>query len=147
MLERAVGGNIHNASTIHLEWQDRHVGDAVWLARRYGDSARMVVAAVKPGSHLVLMSPDDFERVKRGSKATGAWSFYLQQKAGWTRLLVRGSGGAVGHVAFDIPHFLMEQKMMRGIRHRAEQTSRDQVNAFVRPGYHGIPESCDLIKK
>src|SRR5215475_6441438 len=61
--ERAAGAHIHNANTIHPAWQDIGVGDTVWLARRYGDSARMLVAAVKPNSHLVLTSPDDFERV------------------------------------------------------------------------------------
>src|SRR6476620_4410566 len=32
----------------------------VWLARRSGEVARQVEAAVEPISHLVLMSPDDF---------------------------------------------------------------------------------------
>ena len=88
LLERAVGAHIHNADTVHLEWQDLRVGDTVWLARRYGEGARQVVAAVKPESHLVLMSPDDFERVQQGGKASGAWAFYLRRKDGWTRLIV-----------------------------------------------------------
>ena len=29
-------------------------------------------------------------------------------------------------------HFVMEQKMMRGIRHRAEQTRRDQTAVYIR---------------
>jgi len=120
-LERAVGADIHNANTVNPRWQDLRVGDTVWLARRYGEGARQVVAAVQPLSHLVLMSPDDYEAVMRGSKATGFWGFYLDNHGGRTRLLVRGVGGAVGHAAFDIPHFLMEQKMMRGIRDRAER--------------------------
>jgi hypothetical protein len=113
------------------------MGASVWLARRYGDAARQVVAAVALGSHLVLMSPCDFDRVQQGNKATGAWGFYLRRKDGWTRLIARGSGGAVGHVAFDVPHFVMEQMMMRGIRDRAEQMRRDQVHAFVRHEYQG----------
>src|SRR5512134_2151739 len=71
-LERAVGANIHNANSVHPEWQDIRVGDTVWLARRYGEVARQVVAAVKPLSHLVLMSPDDVRRVQRGKKASGS---------------------------------------------------------------------------
>jgi len=106
----------------------------------------MVVAAIKRNSHLVLMSPDNFQRVRHGSKATGAWGFYLREQGGWTRLLVRGSGGFAGHVAFDVPHFLMEQKMMNGIRHRAEQLRRDQVNSFVRREYQSIRESGSLVK-
>ena len=101
-LERAAGAHIHNANTVHAEWQNIRVGDTVWLARRYGDRARQVVAAVKAKSHLVLMSPDDFRRVQRGEKASGAWTFYLRRQIGWTRLIIRGSGGAVGHSLFDI---------------------------------------------
>ena len=145
-LERLVGAHIHNANTVHPQWQYIGVGDTVWLARRYGESARQVVAAVEPNSHLLLMSSDDFERMQRGVMASGAWGFYLLEQGGWTRLVVRGSGGAVGRAWFDIPHFVMEQKMMRGIRHRAEQMRRDQVNAFVRREYQSVRESSSLVK-
>ena len=97
-------------------------------------------------SYLLLMSPDDFKRVQNGSKATGAWGFYLHEQDGWTRLLVRGTGGAVGRAVFDVPHFVMEQKMMRGIRHRAEEMSRDQLNTFVRRQYQDIRETSSLVK-
>ncbi|HYJ57149.1 MAG TPA: hypothetical protein VEX40_16845, partial [Mycobacterium sp.] len=78
VLERGVGADIHNANTIHPEWQDLQVGDTVWLARRGGDRGRQVVAAMVPKSHLVLMSPDDYERVQHGEKASGSWSFHLR---------------------------------------------------------------------
>lgn len=130
-LERAVGAQIHNASTIHPEWQNLRIGDTIWLAQRYGESARQVVASVERNSHLVLTSGDDFQRIRRGQRASGSWGFYLRRKNGWTRLLVRGSGGAVGHAAFDLPHFVMEQKMMRGIRNRAQHLRRDEVHDFI----------------
>lgn len=126
-LERAVGSHITNADTIHPEWQDVRVGDSVWLARRYGDAARQVVAAVEQDSHLVLVSPADFGRLQRGEKASGAWAFCLRRQNAWTRLLVRGSGGVCGHPVFDIAHFVMEQKMMRGIRDRAQRLRQDHV--------------------
>ena len=131
LLERAVGAHIHNANVLHPEWQDVRVGDTVWLARRYGDGARQVVAAVQPKSHLVLMSPADFERMQRGEKATGAWSFHLRRDNSWTRLLIRGSGGVVGHAGFDIPHFVMEQKMMRGVRDRAQMMRSVEDTVFA----------------
>jgi hypothetical protein len=130
-LERLAGARIHNASTVHSEWQDIHVGDTVWLARRYGDRARQVIAKVKPRSHLVLMSPEDYQRVRRGERASGSWGFHLRRQNGWTRLIVRGSGGLVGHTWFDVPHFIMEQQMMRGIRRRAEHARRDTVVPFI----------------
>ncbi|MFI5048147.1 MAG: hypothetical protein ACHQIG_13860 [Acidimicrobiia bacterium] len=119
-LERMAGARMHNANAIHPEWQQREVGDTVWLAHRYGEVARQLVTLVKPGSHLVLMSRPDHERVQRGEPATGSWGFFLVPEDGHTRLVVRGCGGAVGHPAFDVPHFVMEQKMMRGLRDRAE---------------------------
>ena len=130
-LERAVGARIHNAGALHPEWQDLRVGDTVWLARRFGEQARQVVVAIRPTSHLILMSPEDAERVRRGQVASGSWAFYLRRQRGRTRLLARGSGGAVGHAAFDIAHFVMEQKMLRGIRDRAQATRRQQMADLV----------------
>ena len=103
VLERAAGAHIENANTIHPEWQDVHVGDTVWLARRYGDAARQVVAAVVPGSHLVLMSPGDFERVQQGDKASGAWGFHLRRNDGWTRLIARGAVAPSGTLRSTCP--------------------------------------------
>ena len=97
------------------------VGDSVWLARRYGAMGRQVVAAVEPKSYWVLMSEADYDRVLRGKKALGSWAFYLIPDGRRTRLLARGSGGAVGNATFDIPHFVMEQKMLRGIPDRAQR--------------------------
>jgi len=36
--------------------------------------------------------------------------------------------------------------MMRGIRHRAEQMSRDQLNTFVRRQYQDVRETSGLVK-
>lgn len=132
LLERVVGADMHNADVIHPEWQQLRVGDTVWLAHRYGPDARQIVAAVQPKSHLVLVSPNDFARLQRGEKASGCWSFVLHRDIGWTRLLVRGRGGAIGHWWFDIPHFVMEQKMMRGIARRAQQSRRREIAEAIR---------------
>ncbi len=132
LLERAVGADIRNTDRIRPEWQRLDVGDTIWLARRYGPSACQIVAAVEPGSHLVLVSRADWERLERGEKASGCWSFVLRRDQNWTRLLVRGSGRPVGHFWFDIPHFVMEQKMMRGIAARAQRTRRSHVVDAIR---------------
>jgi hypothetical protein len=58
-------------------------------------------------------------------RASGAWGFFLHpETADRTRFLVRTSGGAVGTHGFDGLHFVMEQKMMRGLRDRAETHAR-----------------------
>ncbi|NTY58875.1 hypothetical protein [Mycolicibacterium sphagni] len=121
VLERLVGARIRNADVIHPEWQELQVGDTVWLARRYGQRARQLVAEVVPKSHLVLMSAADYERVQRGEKAFGSWAFYLRPQHNQTRLLARGIGGAVGIASFDLVHFVMERGMLRGIRDRAQR--------------------------
>ena len=120
-LERLVGADVHNTATVRPEWQQLHVGSIIWLARRYGQSAQMVVAAVQSASHLVMVSPSDFRRMQNGAKVSGSWAFHLRPHGRYTRLLARGCGGAVGHITFDVPHFVMEQKMLRGIRDRASR--------------------------
>ncbi|MDY6995621.1 MAG: hypothetical protein SW019_03430 [Actinomycetota bacterium] len=124
-LERAVGADIHNAATIHPQWQHLQVGDTVWLARRGGERGRLVVAAIQPGSHLVLMSPEDFDRVQRGELASGSWAFHLRPDGSSTRLLARGNGGYGGNPIYDIAHFVMERKMLDGIRRRAERSASE----------------------
>src|ERR1700757_4496560 len=131
VLERAIGSDIHNADRVHPEWQQLHVGDTIWLAKRYGPSARQVVAAIEPNSHLVLMSADDFGRVQRGEKASGAWSFHLRQDGGGAPLLARGAGGPIGQPWFDVAHFVMEQMMLRGIRDRAQRPQQVGVVAIA----------------
>jgi len=54
-LQRLVGARVHNTPTVRPEWQQLHVGSIIWLARRYGRSAQLVVAAVESGSHLVMV--------------------------------------------------------------------------------------------
>ncbi|GAT08128.1 hypothetical protein H7I77_03745 [Mycolicibacterium novocastrense] len=93
---------------------------------------RQVVAAIDPQAYLALVSPEDFVRLQRGKKAKGAWTSHLRRTGSWTRLLVRGSGGAAGHALFDIVHFVMEQKMLRGIRDRAQQkAANDRAGATM----------------
>ncbi|WP_235892630.1 hypothetical protein [Mycolicibacterium hodleri] len=131
-LERAAGARIHDTYDIHPEWQSLARGDTVWMARRYGRNASQAVAAVVPGSLLILVSQDDFDTLENGGAASGSWAFHLCQDDAGTRLIVRGSGSAVGHAAFDIPHFVMERKMLRGIRDRVELLRRNYVHPKFR---------------
>ena len=88
---------------------------------RFHDRGLQIAALVDAPHSLVLVSPDDWERLQRGERATGSCSFFLEPlDDGRTKLLVRSSGGPVGTHLFDALHFLMEQKMMRGLRDRAE---------------------------
>ena len=122
-LENLVAAGMRNADAVNPAWQQRTVGESVWLAdaRRWHDRGRQIAALVDPPRSLVLVSPVDWARLGAGELASGAWGFSLHAEAERrTRLLVRTSGGAVGTHAFDLLHFVMEQKMMRGLRDRAE---------------------------
>ena len=121
-LERLAFTDMHNADHIEPAWQARARGDTIWLAQRYGDLGREVAAVLEPGRALVMVGPRDFDAIECGDKAAGSWGFFLEPiDDDHTRLIVRSSGGPVGTPLFDVIHFVMEQKMMRGIKDRAER--------------------------
>ena len=127
-LENLVGARMRNADRILPGLPALTVGDSLWMAppSRYGGRGRAKVAMIDPGRYLVLVALDDFETITRGEPAReGAWAFILEPVDDHTtRLLVRSrSGRAVTpgrFLFFDPIHFIMERKMMLGIRERAE---------------------------
>ena len=127
-LENLVGAQIHNADRL-LRVSPREVGDTVWMAppERYGGQGCMKVARVEPKKALVLVSPADFDALQEegGQAAEGTWAFILSPvDKKITRLIVRSrsgpKAGAGRFLLFDPIHFVMERKMMLGIRDRAE---------------------------
>lgn len=127
-LENLFGARIHNADRILPHHQTRKVGDTVWMTPpdRYGGKGCMRVARLDPGRAMVLVSPDDYDTVhKKGVAPLGVWAFILDPiDDKTTRLIVRSrSGPKEGpgrFLIFDPAHFVMERKMMLGIRERAE---------------------------
>lgn len=124
-LENLVGCDIHSADRIVPEWQDIKVGDAVNLAPHVA----LRVAAVERDRALVLRGgvpmddaspPYDF-----------SWAFILDEKEdGTTRLLARERYAyfqrwvALLVEPVEAISFIMTQKMLRGIRQRAEAPKR-----------------------
>ncbi|MEO8077638.1 MAG: hypothetical protein ABI818_15020 [Acidobacteriota bacterium] len=116
------------------EWQQRAVGDIVWLARpdRYHGEARQRVVRLDPGRVLSLASPADWGRlVRRETSLGGTWTFILEPlDSHTTRLVVRSRGPeaptAAGRLfwiaAFEPAQFIMERKMMLRLRVLAERT-------------------------
>ncbi len=121
------------------EWQERTLGDTVWLARRdrYHGEARQKVVQIIRGHVLTLASPSDWGRIlRRESSHGGTWAFILVPiDAGTTRLVVRSRGpeaptylGRLFWVAvFEPAHFIMERKMMLRLKTLAEHTERAVV--------------------
>jgi hypothetical protein len=83
---------------------------------------------------MVLVMPEDFERLIRGERARGCWAFALRAiDDETTRLLVRGRGTAetftrkaFDTAIFEPAHFIMERKMMTSIRDLAERSFRSR---------------------
>jgi hypothetical protein len=124
-LENLVGCDIHSADRIVAEWQNVAVGDEVRLAQEVS----LVVALVEQGRSLVLRG--GIPMGKTAPPYDFTWAFVLRDEPdGTTRLLVRE------RYAYKRPwarliveptealSFVMSQKMLRGIRERAERSLR-----------------------
>jgi hypothetical protein len=130
-LERLVGADIHNTYRIIPKWQHREVGDTYWMApeAKYGGGAKMIVAQMDTYRSLVLVTPDDYERMQKNEALkTGSWAFFLEPLGPQqTRLIIRSRGAgpktlwsfASGEL-FNVVHFIMERKMMLTIKKLAE---------------------------
>jgi hypothetical protein len=123
-LENLVGCDIHSADRVAPEWQDVKAGDKVGLHPELA----LDVTAVDPGRSLVL----------RGGVSDGnapppfdfTWAFVLRPGPdGATRLIVRERYTYKRPWArfivepVEVIDFVMTQKMLRGIRSRAERAA------------------------
>lgn len=132
-LENLFGARMRNADRLLPNLDDRKVGDTVWMTpkERYGGKGCMRIAALEPGRSMVLVAPDDYERVLRSGRAPGGcWTFILRPLGnGITRLIVRSRGAEneslparlFDRLVFDPAHFIMERKMMLEIKRLAEE--------------------------
>ena len=137
-LENLVGLDIHSADAIIPELQDLKVGDQVRLAPvdSRGTAFVMDVAVLVPERSLVLRAPGTLEDALESDLPYATWAFILEPiSEGATCLIVRFRsdfmptlrGLVVNKYALAVPHFLMERKTMRGIRKRAEHSSKHDV--------------------
>jgi hypothetical protein len=121
LLERAFGIDVRNADRIHEEWQDIRTGGFILatpagylgIDRPLGWNLSLVI----PGRAMVLENWGAFVLVPAGDSAT--------------RLIVRTRNGQptglagltlawAGLVMFEPAHFLMERRMLLGVKQRAE---------------------------
>ncbi|MGZ4809118.1 MAG: hypothetical protein ACXV7D_07285 [Thermoanaerobaculia bacterium] len=125
-LERLVLADIHNADRIVPAWQQLEAGDTIRLASRlvYGDRPLLRVLAVEPNHYLVLEH----------------WGAFVLRRidASTTRMIFRThteerslSRQLADFLFFDPLHFVMERKMMLGIKRRAEERKRTTVREIA----------------
>lgn len=142
-LENLVGCDIHSADTIVERWQHVEPGDRV----RLHPELALTVASVEPGHSLVLhgappaaadkaedvASEAEAEPPKWANEPGGinafTWAFVVRRHpAGGTRLLVRERYAVTSRWSrlflelVTAVSSVMSQKMLRGIRARAEAT-------------------------
>jgi hypothetical protein len=123
-LENLFGGDIHNADEIRAEWQQRSVGDRVPMARpdivggALGDGTVLTIRALER-ERMITDLPGRFVLVPVDDQRT---RLLLREP------LIQSTGGVVERVAatafawmfYDPMHFVMEQRMLRGLKERAE---------------------------
>jgi hypothetical protein len=132
LLENMMGLEIHSAGRIQPQFQDLQVGDTIPLEPEGGG---YTVAEIEPNRHLVLFTEgageSELDKVFEQANAASTWTFLLEKLEGdRTRLIVRWRarwdlrGTPISFLIglmLDPVEFLMEQKMMRGIKERAEK--------------------------
>jgi len=119
-----VGCDIHSADRIVPEWQDADVGDEVKLH----PEVALAVAALESGRSLVLRGGIPMGNTP--SPFDNSWAFVLRERPdGTTRLLVRERYAYLRPWAPLIVEptavlaFVMSERMLRGIRDRAERAA------------------------
>jgi hypothetical protein len=114
-LENLFGGDIHNAGVLRPEWQARAVGDKVPMAGEQmrqagGDYTLLTVRLLEP-EWVYADVPGRFVLVPTDN---GGTRLLLRE-----RLAIPERDGAMW-LLWDPMHFVMEQRMLQGIKERAE---------------------------
>ncbi len=116
-LENLTGANIHNAETIHAEWQQRSIGDRVLLARPdlfggfFAEGAQTRIVALEQ-ERMIANIPGRFVLQPIDSESTRV---FLRESIPSTF-----AGRTINALVWDPMHFVMQQRMLRGIKERAE---------------------------
>jgi hypothetical protein len=134
LLENLVGADMNNVYEIRGEFQKpRSKGDTIWLANKhhYKGKGYQIVAEITPAQSFVMIGGNDYAKVQEGRLASGAWAFYLHpENAKQTWLIARSSNGNMSfgdrllrYMTYEVPHFIMERKMLLTIKRLIEQDS------------------------
>jgi hypothetical protein len=136
-LENLMGLDIHSADAIRPEWQDLHAGED-YVTLDPDEYMKMTIAVLEPERAFVIRSGAPGEPPQGpGSFFKGeiecSWAFVLHPvDQHTTRLIIRWRAAWADTLAARLAkpvllepmHFVMEERMLRGIRDRAEQATR-----------------------
>jgi hypothetical protein len=119
-IENLLGLNMHSANRVLPEYQHPQIGDTIGLG-----SNRMRIERLEPEAVFAWRSLD----------GNWVWSFVLQPGDGSTRLISRNRVRLptlvvrLGMTLMEPASLVMERKMLRGIKERAEQLHRQPTSA------------------
>jgi hypothetical protein len=117
-IENLLGLNMHSVDRVLPEYQDPQVGDTI----DYGSNV-MHLERVEP-EHVLAW---------RAQNGNWVWTFILDEQDGTTRLISRNRfrlprlADRVGMVPMEPGSLLMEHRMLRGIRERAERLATSPI--------------------
>lgn len=131
LLESMMDLDIHSADQILPEFQELGVGDAIPFEPEGGG---YTVAEIAPNHHLVLFTDgtgdSEVDKAFRQANASSTWTFLLMEpEPERARFVVRwrtrwdlqsSPASLLIGLVLDPIEFIMERKMMRGIKERAE---------------------------
>lgn len=110
VLENLAGCHLHSADRIHPEWQQVKAGDPIGMTPELSTE----VEAVEPGHALVIKN----------------WGSYVVEPIDERRCRViarshvdRGLGALAYLILIELPHGIMERRMLLGIKQRAEHAA------------------------
>jgi hypothetical protein len=113
-IENLLGLEMHSVDRVLPEFQHPEVGDTIELG-----SNRMRIARIEP-RHVFAWRSEDGNWV---------WTFVLEETGGATRLISRNRyrlptvAGRIGMLPMEPGSLIMERRMLRGIKERAERLS------------------------
>lgn len=129
-LENLVGLDMHSADAIVPELQTLAVGDLVRLVPEGTEPDLAFVVDRLEAPHLLVLGPEGSHAEALASGLPyPAWTFLIRPAEVGSRLVVRFRcdfrptvrGYATNKWALEPIHLLMERKMLRGIKERAER--------------------------
>jgi hypothetical protein len=140
-LENLAGAEIHNVERIVPEMQHLKVGDFVPMAPvEWGvPTGGFTVVAIEQERTIVWRQgwPEDLENLSSSeAQGKGTWAFVLEKiDEGTTRLILRERSGhkprmrdvLFNYLFMERQHFIMERRMLRGIKERAERAQALQM--------------------
>ena len=121
-LERLVGADVRNVTEIRPEWQQRAAGDRVYAAP---DGYLRRVLPERPGWKVTYVEPNQALVLEN-------WGAFvlMPDLRGGTRFLIRSTvshdrmpawAAALNLTAFELPHLIMQRRMMLNIKGLAER--------------------------